>query len=109
MSWVVGYAVGQQPTFTDADVDNLWESESARIWEEQNAPSKDESKYLAAAKELEKAIKALDQVIDALVEAENAADGVPLADKVAFFARDFEDRQCDLKRMMEKAQRSEED
>lgn len=109
MSWMVGYAVGQKPTYTDADIDNLWESESARIWEEQNAPSKDEAKYLAASKELKNAVVALNTVITALIKAENAADGVPLADKVAFFARDFEDRQCDLNRMMEKALRSEED
>ena len=87
----------------------MYEAESDRIWEELNAPNKDEKKYLAAAKGLKEAADALNAVVDALIKAENAADGLPLADKIAFFARDFEDRQCDLRRMMEKAERSEED
>lgn len=108
MSMVIGYAYGQAPTYTDADVDRMYEAESARIWEELNAPDPNEAKYKAAAGSLKKAIEALNAVLDNLAQGEEDADGLPLANKIAFFLNDFEDRQCDLRMMMNGALRGEE-
>ena len=107
MGVIVGYAFNGLPTYTDSDVDFMYETESAQIWEEQNKVS-NESKYLKAAGFIEKAVEELGKAVEALVEAEKASDGLKLADKVAFFARDFEDRQVDLKYMVKKALRGEE-
>ena len=100
MRAIVGYACGQSPTYTDADIDQMYEAEAARIWEELNAPDPNEEKYHAAAESLKKAIEAMNAVLEHLSQGEDDAEGLPLSDKIAFFYRDFEDRQFDLKRMM---------
>ena len=105
MSMVIGYAYGQSPTYTAADIDQMYEAESARIWEELNAPDPNESKYRAAAGSLKKAAEALNAVLDNLAQGVEDAAGLPLSDKIAFYLNDFEDRQCDIKQIMERALR----
>lgn len=107
MSTVIGYAYGQNPTYTAADIDYAYEAESARLWEELNT-NDNEKKYLAAAESIKKAIEHLEKVVNHINQGAQDAEGLPLENKLYFFANDFEDRIYDLKRMMEKASRGEE-
>lgn len=106
---IIGYAYGQAPTYNDADVDQMYEGETSRLWEEVNAHDPNERKYHAAAGSLKKAIKALGKVLEHLETGVAEADGLPLSGKLDFFRNDFEDRLFDLKRMMDRAERGRED
>lgn len=103
MSMMIGYAYGQQPNYTAADVDDMVATDASRAWEELNTESDTERRYKEAAGMLKKAIEALDKVSDYVQQASEDAEGIPLGQKLEFYARDFQDRVFDLKRIREKA------
>ena len=109
MSMVIGYAYGKAPTYTEADIDQMYEAESARIWEDKNAPDPNERKHLAAVSSLKLAVALLEDVTDYISQGAQEAEGLPLEKKLEFYIGDFEDRICDLKRIIDKAERCEED
>lgn len=74
---VVGY-----PVRTDAEIDAMYEAESARIWEEQNMQT-DTEKLKLAARSLTWAAEDFDKCCDYVNEAAEELVDTPEGDKVA--------------------------
>lgn len=88
-------------------VDAMWEAESARIWEEMNAPDPYENQMQTAAKSLKEAIDRLKKGTDLVAEAANDLQGTPMECLVASFTDQLEDLTNGLRQLQEKYERGE--
>ena len=88
-------------------VDAMWEAESARIWEEMNAPDPYENQMQTAAKSLKEAIDRLSKGTEGVVEATHDLQGTPMEYLVASFTDQLENLICDLRQLQEKYERGE--
>ena len=90
---------------TGWQVDAMWEAESARIWEEMNAPDPMEGKMISAASALANAIQHLDKATDWVAEAAYDLTGSPMEHVVGSFEEQMESILRELKALKEKYER----
>ena len=88
-------------------VQAMYGAESARIWEEMNAPDPCERQLIEAAASLQVAVKHLDKATDWLAEAASELMGTPMEDVVNSYTLQLENFLCDLKKLREKYGRGE--
>ncbi len=74
MAWVQGYPI------TDQEIDTMYEAESARIWEELNAPDKYEKQMKEASIDLCSAASIIDKAEDELSAVVSDLYETPLCD-----------------------------
>ena len=73
-------------------VDEMWETESGRLWEELNAPDPNQGRYEAAKIYTGFALDLLNKAVDSLILAADEVEGLPLANKILSLVTDLEDR-----------------
>lgn len=73
-------------------VDEMWETESGRLWEELNAPDPNQGRYEAAKIYMGFALDLLNKAVDSLIQAADEVDGLPLENKVLSLVTDLEER-----------------
>lgn len=73
-------------------VDEMWETESGRLWEELNAPDPNQGRYEAAKICTGFALDLLNKAVDSLIQAADEVEGLPLANKILSLVTDLEDR-----------------
>ena len=83
-------------------VDAMWEAESARIWEDVNAPDPFEKQMITAAGTLKSAIDLLDKATDWVAEAAYDLNGTPMENLVACYEEQMESILSELKSLQEK-------
>lgn len=88
-------------------VQAMWEADSAKIWEDLNAPDPCEGKLMEAAGSLQVAISHLDKATDWVAEAANDLMGTPMEDVVGSFTQQMEGILAELKQLREKYGRGE--
>lgn len=96
-NWVVGY-----PAQADREIDLMYESESARLWEEQNSKDEQWNKLLNAVGYINVVLEHLDKVTDGLALAKQEVEGIPAEYKVGSLLDSFEDLNCDLNKLRER-------
>ena len=74
-----------------ADVDVMYEAETAAEWERLNAPDEHENEYKEAAEWLKKAIEELTHGIDKVLAASDCVRDLPCEDKILSYYDDLED------------------
>lgn len=72
--------------------DEMWETESGRLWEELNAPDPNQGRYEAAKTYTSFALDLLNKAVDSLILAADEVEGLPLANKILSLVTDLEDR-----------------
>lgn len=73
-------------------VDEMWETQSGRLWEELNAPDPNQGRYEAAKIYTGFALDLLNKAVDSLILAADEVEGLPLANKILSLVTDLEDR-----------------
>lgn len=73
-------------------VDEMWETESGRLWEELNAPDPNQGRYEAAKIYTGFALDLLNKAVDGLIQAAYEVEGLPLENKILSLVTDLEDR-----------------
>lgn len=88
----------------DWQLDLMWEGESARIWEEQNAPDPYETQMKNAAIDMKCACgdTGISKAIYYLMDAQEELKGTPMEDKVGSLIEVLEDIECDIRSLAEK-------
>ena len=92
---------------TGWQVQEMWEAEAARIWEELNAPDPGEKAMKEAGKSIKEALDKIDPGLDCIAEAVASLDGFQMADKVQSFLEAFENLANELETLGEKYERGE--
>lgn len=90
---------------TGWQVQAMWEAESARLWEELNAPDPAEGKMIAAASSLAVVVKHLDKAADWIAQAASELQGTPMENVVASHLDELEDMICNIRGLQEKYSR----
>ena len=72
-------------------VDEMWETESARLWEELNAPDPNQARKEAARTYIQFARDFLNKSVDSLIQAASEVNGLPLENKILSLATELED------------------
>jgi len=80
----------------------MWEAESARLWEEINAPDPYEKQMITAAGSLKNAIESLDKATDWVAEAAYDLNGSPMENVIGSFEEQLEGILMELKSLQEK-------
>lgn len=73
-------------------VDEMWETESGRLWEELNAPDPNQGRYEAATVYTGFALDFLNKAVDSLIQAADEVDGLPLENQILSLVTDLEER-----------------
>lgn len=80
-------------------VQEMYEAESARIWEDLNAPDPYEKLLIRAGKRLKTAISKLELAISDVMDASSELQDIPEGDKVESYVTSLEEIECDLKKL----------
>ena len=91
-NWVVGY-----PTQTDREIDLMYETESARMLEEQNNHGELWNKALDAVGYLNVVEEHMDKCLDSLIWAQEEVKDTRLDYKVGMLIEQLEDLLCDIR------------
>ena len=97
MAMVVGY-----PIQTDQEIDLMYESESARMWEEQNSRSDAWDRMLDAVGYINVALEHLNKATSSLVSAKDQVDGLPAECRLGSLIDDYENLVCDLQNIRQR-------
>ena len=81
------------------EAQEMYEAESARIWEDLNAPDPNERELIEASRYLKTAISHLDRGINFVMDAASELPDTPMNDKLESYIQDLECIMCDLKEM----------
>ncbi len=96
-NWVVGY-----PIQTDREIDLMYESESAKMWEEQNAHDRDWDRMLEAVGYLNVAIEHLDKATDSLIGAKEEIEGLPAEYRLGSIEESLEELNCEIEKIRQR-------
>jgi len=77
----------------------MYEAESARMWEDLNAPDPNEQELIEASRFLKTAISHLNRAINFVMDAASELPDTPMGDKLESYVQDLEGIECDLKEM----------
>lgn len=87
---------------TGWQVQEMWERDSAALWERQNRPDPAEKQMEAAAADMLDGNQWLDYATDRLYEAVAELGGTPMADRVESLVNQVEDLRIELKSLADK-------
>lgn len=86
-------------------VQEMFERETADLWERLNAHDPDSKKLQDAAQRIKCGLDSIDNGLDWLADAIRVLDGTPMADKVQSFLDSFENLANDLEELNDKFER----
>ena len=92
---------------TARQIDELYEAESARIWEELNAPDPCEEQMKAAAKWLKEAVESLNTATDWVADAACELMGTPMESIANNYCEKMEEILFGIRKLQEKYGRGE--
>lgn len=78
-------------------VDDMWATESSRMWEELNAPDPNEGRYEEARHSIDVALQHLNKAVDWMRQAADEVEGLPLENKILSLAETMENAGFDTK------------
>ena len=78
-------------------VDDMWATDSSRIWEELNAPDPNEGRYEEARHSIDVALQHLNKAVDWMRQAADEVEGLPLENKILSLAETMENAGFDTK------------
>lgn len=90
-------------------VQEMFERETADLWERLNAPDPDSERLQNAAQRIKCGLDSIDNGLDWLADAIQVLDGTPMADKVQSFLDSFENLVNDLEELNDKFERGRKD
>ena len=99
---VIGYSPAVAPTYTDADIDRINETEAANLWERLNTIP-NEGKYKAAAAKIKEAVQMIDKATDILLDAAETAKDTALEIRLRQKVYDIEDQKYEISDMADNA------
>ena len=83
----------------DWQMDMMYESESARMWEEQNEHDRNWDKMLEAVGFLNVALEQMNKVTDSLVGAKEEVENLPCEYKIGSLIESYEDLICEVEKI----------
>lgn len=75
----------------DWQVQAMWETESAMIWEEMHKPDPNEGRYAEAQSSMEVALKHLREAMEWMNQAADEVHGLPMEDKLISLSQSIEE------------------
>ena len=90
-------------------VQEMFERETADLWERLNAPDPDSEMLQNAAQRIKCGLDSIDNGLDWLADAIRVLDGTPMADKVQSFLDSLEKLANDLEELNDKFERGRKD
>lgn len=96
-NWVVGY-----PMQTDREIDLMYEAESEKMWEEQNARDDEWDRKLEAVSYLNVAIEKMEAAVKSFVGAVDELEGLPDEYRVGSLNETLEELICDTESLRQK-------
>ena len=88
-----------------ADIDVMYEADTAAEWERLNAPDEHEKEYAEASVWLKKAIEELTHGIDKVLAASDCVRGIPCEDRILSFHDELDDIATDLKGLQKRLEK----